>query len=163
MIKLLILRDKKSFDFTVSKGEPFYLDTIKILENNWPVFETYCQSVAIHKSCTMQESVAPGIFHARLFADKRNYTNPVHEMINAFDLEGERIDNKAMQIDAESGVQGRWLIHDDYNPVTKKAYNIPWSAGCIMLPFKEHKLFNDKLIELGCKPGDIIEVELVEK
>jgi hypothetical protein len=162
MIKLKVTRNKDSYCFTIARGWPYFIDKIEILSDGKSVFSSSCQSVAIHKSCTHKESIAPGVFQARLFADKRNYANPVHELINAIDLEGERIDNKAMQIDAESGVQGRWLIHDDYNPVTKKEYNVPWSAGCIMLPYKNHEIFNQTLIDLGCKPGDIIEIELKE-
>ena len=157
-----VLRNKKSYQWDAEKLAPVWLDKIRLWANGVLLYESACQSVAIHNSCTIKESIAPMPFECRLFSEQRTYAHPVHELINAIDMEGEEIDGKAMQIDAENGVQGRWLIHDDYNPVTKKAYNVPWSAGCIMLPFKEHKLFNDKLIELGCKPGDIIPIEIKE-
>ena len=156
-----VLRDKRSYLYDAKKLAPVWLDKIKLWANVGIVYSSKCQSVAIY-NCSVLESIAPMKFECRLFAEQRSYANPVHELINAIDMEGEEIDGKAMQIDAEAGIQGRWLIHDDYNPLTKKAYNIPWSAGCIMLPFKEHKLFNDKLIELGCNPGDIIPIEIKE-
>lgn len=157
-----IVRDKRSFNFDPATLSPVYLDTIRILHGPVTIYAGRCQSVAIHSSCTWRESLAPGRFRVRLFQARRAYANPVHEIIDAVDLEGEAIDEDAMQIDAESGLQGRWLIHDDYNPKTGTAYHAPWSAGCIMLPYLRYREFNAALRALGLLPGDEVETELRE-
>lgn len=158
--RIEIIRSKLSFTFNPATLRPVYLDRIRIFHGSATVFEARCQSVAIHRSCTWRESIAPGPFYIRLFGEQRSYANPVHEIINAVDPEGETIDDRAMQVDAETGVEGRWLIHDDYNPATGAAYSAPWSAGCIILPFLRHREFNACLRSLGCAAGDEIAAEL---
>lgn len=158
--RIEVIRSKVSFEFDRAKLAPVYQDRIRILHGPAVVFESRCQSVAIHHSVTWRESLAPGPFLVRLFGEQRAYANPVHEIFNAFDLEGEAIDERAMQIDAESGVQGRWLIHDDYNPATGSSYLAPWSAGCIMLPYLRHREFNAMLRSLGHVAGDEVAADL---
>lgn len=161
--KIEVIRSRYSFKFDPAKLAPIYQDHIRILHGPAIVFESRCQSVAIHRSCTWRESIAPGPFMVRLFGEQRAYANPVHEIFNAVDFEGEEIDERAMQVDAESGVEGRWLIHDDYNPKTGNAYSVPWSAGCIMLPYLRHRDFNACLRMLKCKPGEEVMAELREE
>ena len=156
-----ILRDKKSYGYDKKTQSPVWLDTFRLWVNDGIAFTSKCQSVAIY-NCSILESIAPMRFGCRLFAEQRSYANPVHELINAMDMEGEEIDGKAMQVDAEHGIQGRWLIHDDYNPKTMKSYTKPWSSGCIMLPWKNHIIFNADLRNLGYCRGDIIPIEIKE-
>ena len=159
---LEVIRRPASFTFDPATLSPVYLDTIRLLHGDAALYHGRCQSVAIHSSCTWRESLAPGRFRVRLFASRRAYANPVHEIIDAVDLEGEAIVDDAMQMDAESGLQGRYLIHDDYNPTTGAAYRAPWSAACIMLPYIQYRSFNAALRAVGLLPGDIIEAELRE-
>jgi hypothetical protein len=161
--RIEIIRAPDSFTFNRATLKPVYLDAIRLMYGDTMLFECRCQSVAIHPSCSQHESIAPGDFQVRVFAERRTYEHPVHEIINAFDIEGERIDNRAMQIDAERGVQGRWLIHDDYNPATRGPYKAPWSAGCIMVPCSVYGEFNALLTGLGHKSGDIIPASLRER
>jgi len=158
-----IVRDKRSFGFDPATLSPVYLDTIRILHGPATIYAGRCQSVAIHPKCTWRESIAPGRFRIRLFQDRIAYANPVHMIIDAMDFEGEAIDEDAMQMDAEKGRQGRYLIHDDYNPETGAAYRAPWSAACIMLPYLRYREFNAALRALGLLPGDEVEAELREK
>lgn len=160
-IYIEILRDKKSYSFNHSKLHPIWLDKIRLWSSGVMLFSSKCQSVAIYK-CSTLESIAPMRFECKLFAEQRGYTNPVHELINAIDMEGEEIDGKAMQVDAEAGIQGRWLIHDDFNPKTGKEYSYPMSAGCIMIPWKEYSKFNNALKLLGYARGDIVPIEIKE-
>ena len=156
-----VLRDKRSYLYDAKKLAPVWLDKIRLWANGGIVYSSKCQSVAIYK-CSVLESIAPMKFECRLFAEQRSYANPVHELINAIDMEGEEIDGKAMQLDAETGIEGRWLIHDDYNPKTRRAYERPWSAGCIMIPWQDYTRFNNALKNLGYCRGDIIQIEIKE-
>lgn len=160
-IRIEIIRSNKSFTFSMEKLAPVYLDSFQLYVNESIQFESRCQSVAIY-NCSILESIAPMVFECRLFAEQRTYAHPVHELINAIDMEGEEIDGKAMQIDAEAGIQGRWLIHDDFNPKTGKSYSRPWSAGCIIIPWQDYISFNNALKNLGFVRGDIIPIEIKE-
>ena len=159
---LEVIRRPASFTFDPATLSPVYLDTIRLLHGDTVLYHGHCQSVAIHPRCTMRESLATGRFRVRIFQARRLYANPVHEIIDAMDLEGEAIDERAMQMDAESGLQGRYLIHDDYNAASGTAYRAPWSAACIMLPYIHYREFNAALRAVGLLPGDIIEAELRE-
>jgi hypothetical protein len=110
----------------------------------------------------VNESIAPGKFQIKVFGPKNLYANPVHIIINTKDMEGEVIRSDGMQMDAVSGLSGRWLIHDDWNASKNRPYSAPFSAGCIMLPYNRHSQFNEKLKELGFERGDIIDGDLVE-
>jgi hypothetical protein len=140
-----------------------YLDTLQLLNDDIVVFECKCQSVSNHPKSDVDESIAPGEFQIKLFQQRRAYVNPVHVVMNAEDMEGEWIGEDGMQDDAESGRSGRWLVHDDCNPATLAPYSAPWSAGCIILPMKEHARFNAKLTGLGFKSGDVLEAALMVK
>jgi hypothetical protein len=170
-MNILIIRKKVSFDYKYdprlntrgNNTKNVYKDTIRLQSDDGvTLFTAPCQSVSIHPDVTERESIAPGVFKVRLFADRRVYQNPVHEIINACDLEGERIDETAMQDDAEQGRAGRWLIHDDMNKATGRPYTAPWSAGCIMLRATAFEQFNETLKLHGAKPGTIITAELAE-
>lgn len=170
MIQLRITRKKKSFDFKYDEtkndhqnnAKNIYLDIMEIFRNGVQVFACSCQTVSNHPKSNVKESIAPGKFQVRLFCDRRDYTNPVHEIINAVDLEGETIDSYAMQHDAQEGYTGRWLIHDDWIKATSRPAVAPWSAGCIMMRTTTMQTFNGILTDYGCKSGDVIDAELSE-
>lgn len=174
MINIRIIRSNKSYDFKKTSTlnnfsnnvKNTYLDEFQLLSDADVILKCKCQSVSNHPTSNVNESIAPGEFQIKLFAEKRAYVNPVHVIMHAEDLEGEKIGEDygdGMQMDKESGLSGRWLVHDDWNPVTSRPYYYPYSAGCIILPAHQHIILNTRLAELGLKSGDVLEAVLEVK
>lgn len=171
MILLKVTRKKQSWNFKrdpsqnsfANNSQNVFLDELALIQEGNVIFLCKCQSVSNHPDSKPEESIAPGKFQIKCFGPRNLYANPVHVIINAYDLEGERIREDGMQMDAESGLSGRWLIHDDWNATKGRPYSAPFSAGCIMLPYAKHRMFNAKLEELGFEKGDLIDAELVEE
>lgn len=171
MIKFYIKRRKSSYHYKYDETKNdfanntrnMYQDSIEIKQDDRQIFACACQTVANHPDGTAQESIAAGKFQVKLFVEQRQYANPVHLIMNAKDLEGEQIDSNGMQYDkGDKEWVGRNLIHDDCNAKTGRPYTAPWSKSCIMIRTGSFQVFNETLLELGGKPGMVIEAELIE-
>ena len=171
MITLKVKRNKKSYDYKLDPTKNFFsnntknncLDSIHILQDGNIIYSyPKVQTVANYPNSDTKDTIAKGKFQVKLFVEKRKYKNEVHGIINALDLEGQKIDEFSMQKD-NGFTKGRWLIHDTYDPVLSKDLNFAWSQGCFVFKTSaDLKLFNKVLIDYGCKEGDIIDGVLEE-
>ncbi len=180
MLKLRIERNLKSYDFKSfpDKEDGFEnnwknnsLDWLVLLDDKAELCRFRCQTVANYcfgKNATADtvpygDTVAPGFFKVRLFAESRNFHGEIHAITETKDLDGEWIDRNAMQT-TEGGFQnGRWLIHDRYSEKLGHDTNYAWSAGCFILSSGDLKALNTVLHAYKFKPGDIISGEITEE
>lgn len=164
-------RKKTSYDFKLNaKLDSFKnniknnaVDTIKLYQNDKEIFiYEKIRSLLNYPGCKVADSLANGNFQIKCFVDRRSYKENIHGIINAFDMEGQKIDSFSMQKD-NGLIKGRWLVHGNLNPKTNRDYNYCWSQGCIIF-FETKKLeeFNTILKNIGVLPGDIINCKLLE-
>ncbi|MBN2546553.1 MAG: hypothetical protein JXB50_12205 [Spirochaetes bacterium] len=168
---LRVLRKKESYDFKYEKDKDEFhnntknnsMDTIVLFKDDMEIFKyEKIQSVSNYPKASRGDTIAPCRFQIKCFVEKLNYSEQIHAVINAVDMEGQTIDQNAYQNDR--GIQkGRWLIHGNYNKEAKKDYMFCFSMGCIMF-FETSKLFEfNSLLKLhGVKQDDVINAELVE-
>lgn len=179
MIKLIIKRKPQSWHY---KNNPQQPDSF---ENNWKnnslddfvladtagniCFSCKCQSVANY--CFGANATAitvphgdtvMGKFTVKTFVPSRQFHGQIHAIINATDLDGEKIDCNAMQTTAGGYQNGRWLIHDRYSFAQKRDTTYAWSAGCIILSSKDLEQFNQTLTRLNYTPGTLLSGEIIE-
>lgn len=180
MLNIKILRYRKSYDF---KNDPSMPDSF---ENNWKnnsldwlllcddkgeLFRCHCQSVANYcfgknataDSVSYGDTVAPGVFKLRAFANPRSFHGEIHEIIQTKDIDGQYINHQAMQITADGYQNGRWLIHDRYSSKTGKDTNYAWSAGCFILSSADLKNLNEMLHAYQVEPGTILQGIVLEQ
>lgn len=175
---LKILRTKDSYDYIITdpKDENFNHPYKKYTKNNaidamYIVNESdkkkilwafpRVQTVANHPDFSFKDTIAPGKFEVELFVDPRKFHGEIHGIINAKDMEGQKINEYSMQID--NGYQkGRWLIHDRYSFEKERELRSAYSGGCFIL--FEHELIklNAILRSFGYKKGDILKGILKE-
>ncbi len=185
MLNLQIIRYKKSYDFRadISKPDSFdnnwknnSLDWLVLKYGKGEIFRCHCQTVANYcfgdnataDTVEYGDTVAPGSFKVRVFADPRNFHGEIHEIIETTDLDGQRINHRAMQTTANGFQNGRWLIHDRWSSKLGTDTNYAWSAGCFILYSEDLKALNKLLhmYELPSGyviPGNLIEIEGVLK
>lgn len=179
MLKIIIERKKVSYDF---KANPDLEDGF---ENNWKnnsmdwlivkdecaeIMRFRCQSVANYcfgamataDSVAWGDTVAPGPFKIRVFANPRNFHGEIHEIIEATDIDGQRINTHAMQTTDEGFQNGRWLIHDRFSSKYNADTNYAWSAGCFILSSGDLAALNVILKSYSLAPGMIIPGEVIE-
>ena len=179
MIKFVLKRKKISYDFKISPNLPDGFDNNwKNNSQDWLIVQDEhcelarfkCQSVANYcfgqmktaDSVAWGDTVAPGPFKVRLFAEPRMFHGEIHEIIEATDMVGQRINTHAMQI-TESGFQnGRWLIHDRFSTKYNEDTNYAWSAGCFILSSWDLAALNVILKSYSLAPGMIIPGEVIE-
>jgi hypothetical protein len=176
---LKIIRYKSSYDFRVDQNKPDGFennykhnsaDWLILFDESAELFRARCQTVANYcfgdnataDTVKHGDTVAPGNFQIRCFADPRAFHGEIHEIINATDLDGQRINHNAMQTTAGGFQNGRWLIHDRYSFKLGVDTNYAWSAGCFILSSTDLVRFNKALKSCGIKSGDIIPGELTE-
>ena len=108
-----------------------------------------------------KDTIKEGSFQVKCFVEPRSYHGQVHGVINALDLNNQKIDQFSMQI--ENGFQkGRWLVHDKWSFSKGRDLNNSYSGSCFILSSKKLEILNEKLKELGIKPCDIINGTLEE-
>ena len=179
MIKFVLERKKISYDFKIDPNLPDGFD------NNWKnnsqdwfivkdehceLARFKCQSVANYcfgqmktaDSVAWGDTVAPGPFKVRLFAEPRNFHGEIHEIIEATDIDGQRINTHAMQTTEKGFQNGRWLIHDRFSYKYNEDTNYAWSAGCFILSSYDLKSLNLILKSYNFGPGTIISGEIIE-
>lgn len=179
MINLLLQRNLSSYNFKKNTNLPDSFsnnyaqnsrDWLIVLDDKAEIARFRCQSVANYcfgemataDSVPYGDTIAPGPFKIRLFAEPRNFHGEIHEIIEATDLDGQRINTRAMQTTEEGFQNGRWLIHDKFSKKYGTDTNYAWSAGCIILSSGDLQALN--LIFHACKlsPGAIISGKIVE-
>ena len=179
MIKFVLKRKKISYDFKISPHLPDGFDNNwKNNSQDWFIVQDEhcelarfkCQSVANYcfgqmktaDSVAWGDTVAPGPFKVRLFAEPRNFHGEIHEIIEATDLDGQRINTHAMQTTDEGFQNGRWLIHDRFSTKYNEDTNYAWSAGCFILSSWDLAALNVILKSYSLAPGMIIPGEVIE-
>jgi len=176
-LELLFIRLQSSLDYKFNTA-------LNTFDNNWKhngedvarlydrearacLFEARCQTVSNHPDATKYkfgDTLQTGSFGIRCFVAPRAFHGQPHGIIDAFDLEGQPIDDYSMQNDPDfPGYQnGRWLVHDRYSFKTGKDTHYAWSGGCIIFSSADLGFLNAKLRELGVKKDDVIPARLIE-
>ena len=180
MLNIKILRYKKSYDFKNNPSLPDgfennwknnSLDWLVLCDDKGELFRCHCQSVANYcfgenataDTVSYGDTVAPGFFKIRTFAEPRNFHGEIHEIIQTQDIDGQMIDHKAMQITANGFQNGRWLIHDRFSKKLGKDSNYAWSAGCFILSSDDLESLNTLFHAYQLKPGTIIPGKVIEQ
>jgi hypothetical protein len=147
-------------------------DTLILLKDGIEVFKcSYLQTVANYPNADVMDTVRPGKFHLKCFVRAGiSFADPadparirIHAVINALDLDQERIDSNAMQMD-DGIYEGRWLLHSTFLPRTRKDAFYAYSKGCFI--FQKTQMlddFNRILTRENVKPGDVIPGTLTEE
>lgn len=142
------------------------LDNYQLFEDSKVIFESKCQTVSntegIVPGAEYLSTLKPGKFYLRLWVEQRRFNCEVHGIIRAQTMKGDTINDASVV--PWSG--DRWLQHDWQKLKPQPAgqdTRVAWSAGCIILPTKEHARFNALLREKGKKPNDIIPIILTEE
>lgn len=115
------------------------------------------QTVANHPDYDFYDTIRQGHFKCRCFAEnKGHFGQDIHEIIDAFDIEGQWIDDEAKQTE-DGKRKGRWLIHSTWDVSGGKDISVAYSGGCPMfLHTEDLKRYNEVLRILKVAPGDII-------
>lgn len=179
MVKLRIERALSSYNYKNRPEKPNSFgnnwknnsrDWLVLLDDKAELCRFRCQTVANYCFGKMApgdtvehgDTIAPGPFKVRLFAEPRMFHGEIHEIIEATDIDGQRIDGHAMQITNDGYQSGRWLIHDRFSKKVGADTNYAWSAGCFILSSGDLAALNKVLHAYKFKPGDIIPGEVVE-
>lgn len=178
MLKIEITRLKTSYSYKVNDSSASSYanniahnsqDIFTVKNDGKEIFVCRCQSVqnldwGENKSngpLPYGDTIAPGTFSLRCFAEPRNFHGSVHEIFNAHDMDGHKIDDKAMQL-VDGKWSGRWLIHDKWSHKTGAETANAWSAGCIIMSCKDLQTLNLVLLKNGIKKGFVIKGEIKE-
>lgn len=179
MLKIIIERKKSSYDFKINakKADGFdnnfknnSADWLRLLDGKAELARFKCQSVANYcfgKMATADtvawgDTIAPGKFKVRLFAEPRKFHGEIHEIIEATDIDGQKINTHAMQTTERGFQNGRWLIHDRYSAQRGEDTTYAWSAGCIILSSGDLAALNSVFNCYMLSPGTIIPGEIIE-
>lgn len=146
------------------------LDDFILFYNEALLFKAKCQSIANIPNGRFLDTLAPGKFQIKCFVENRNYYGRIHGIINAYDLDGQLINENS--IETVKGKNGapidftRWLIHD----TQKQKPNSPniltrvaWSAGCLIMAPGDLEAFNEILDAYKVIPGELLNAEIVEE
>jgi hypothetical protein len=106
------------------------------------------------------DTIAPGPFQLRAFADSRQFWCIPHGICNTRTLGGEWVNEDSVT----PTTANRTLMHDWQSHRDKPAgqdTRVAWSGGCIVVPDVDLILFSAILENNGIKPGDMIDGELI--
>ena len=179
MLYVRVHRFRSSYDFknNISMPNSFQnnwknnsKDWLIVYDDEAEIARFRCQSVANYCFGAMAtadtvawgDTVAPGPFKIRVFANPRNFHGEIHEIIEATDIDGQRINTHAMQKTDEGFQNGRWLIHDRFSKKYNADTNYAWSAGCFILSSGDLAALNVILKSYSLAPGMIILGEVIE-
>lgn len=178
MLKIIVQRSKSSYHYKYKPSQESGFDNncknnsrdwLVLMYNDKELFRCRCQSVqnydwgtnASRGKLPYGDTIAPGSFQLRLWANPRKYRGEVHEIINTKTLNGWKIDSNAMQ--KVNGIEsGRWLIHSKYSITAKSETTFAWSAGCIVVRSGDLELLGTALRSLNLTAGTIIPGEITE-
>lgn len=159
-----VTRKKESHDFKFDKKKNDFKNNIK--NNSLDILEIYLdnlclfvvdkvQTVCNHPHFDYFDTISPGKFKLKCFVDPRNFHGQIHGIIDAYDLDKEKIDLYSMQID-DGYQKGRWLVHDRWSFKKNRDLYNAYSGGCFMMDSRRLKRFNSKLKTLEFTKGDVI-------
>lgn len=166
-----VTRYKLSYDYKYDKKENSFKNNIKnnsidkfelFYENHYIWGTNSVQTVSNHPHFDFYDTIAPGKFQMQCFITPRKFHGQIHGIINAFDLENQKIDHWSMQI--ENGYQkGRWLDHDRWSFAKNRDLKFGYSGGCFVKKSQDLKVYNEKLKKMLIKPGDVLNGILLEE
>ncbi|MEI8095869.1 MAG: hypothetical protein WCG80_16790 [Spirochaetales bacterium] len=173
-----VYRDSRSLDFKrLGKDSPDawdnndknnMLDVFQLWHNGRILHECKVQTVANIPGGRFLNTIAPGIFGIKLFVEPRAFRGRIHGIVNAVDLEGQRIDGRSVEpVPGKNGAPvdfARWLEHDTqkHAPAAPgEVTRVAWSAGCIIHHPNDLELLGDIYDAYGLAPGTVIDAELV--
>jgi hypothetical protein len=181
-VNIVIVRSRLSANFKIRQSQSDswdnnkannLADTFWMFDGSDTLFATRVQTVANLPGGRPQDTIAPGKFRLRLFADPRDFWCVPHGVVGAKDLEGQDIDGSSVEsVPGRDGAPtsfDRWLCHDmqkhRHNPdgTTNPRgtdTSVAWSAGCIVQRTVEFARFNLVLAKKGLKKDDEVVVEL---
>ena len=179
MIKFLVTRTKKSYDFRADPSKPDgfdnnwknnSLDWLSLTDGGIELFRCRCQSVANYcfgdmatgDTCPHGDTVAPGKLTVKCFVPPRTFHGEIHAITSTTDTDGQTIDRNAMQTTAGGFQNGRWLIHDRWSARYGRDTDFAWSAGCFILSSGNLEALNTVLHSLKIQPGETIPGEVIE-
>ena len=180
MLRIEILRNKKSYDFKIKPNKPSgfdnnyknnSIDWFILYDDDAELIRVRCQSVANYCFGDMTpgdyiehgDTIAEGKFTVRCFVDPRAFHGEIHAITRTKDIDGQWIDRNAMQTTKDGYQNGRWLIHDRYSFKTKDDTTYAWSAGCLILSSGDLEAINSILRAYNIMAGDEIEGEIFEE
>jgi hypothetical protein len=120
------------------------------------------QTVANIPGGSFNETIAVGMFKLKAFVDSRNFWGRIHGLCDCYDLAHRYINMDSVEVTD----QNRWLMHDWQKPKPSPAgewTRVAWSAACFVVKPPDLYEFGFILDNLGVKPGDLINGELVEQ
>jgi len=146
------------------------LDEFRIYYDESLMMNLKCQTVANIPFGRFTDTIAPGPFQLKCFVEPRQYICKPHGIINAFDLDGQKINENSIEtIKGKNGAPislTRWLNHDTRklfpNP-KNEVTSVAWSAGCFIENPSDLEAENMLFINYGIKSGDIIDGELIDE
>ena len=179
MLNFIVRRKKESYDFKANPSAPGSfsnnwknnsIDTIAICDEKAELARFKCQTVANYcfgdyataDTVEYGDTIRPGYFKVKCFVEPRNFHGEIHGIIETRDIDGQWIDQKAMQTTKDGFQNGRFLIHDRFSKKYNADTNYAWSAGCFILSSFDLKALNTILHAYKVKSGDVISGELLE-
>lgn len=161
---LLVERDPVSHDFILeedtgniykNRTKNNMIDHMFLYKNDVIIWSTHhLQTVSNHPLMKYSDTIQKGNFKLKLFVEQRKFNTPVHGIIDAFDLNGDYIDEFSMQKDQGEYI-GRFLMHSSYYAPLKRDTK-GYSGACFIVSTAEMLAFNKVLLENGLKEGDIL-------
>lgn len=168
-------RDPKSYKPSFDRNNPVneYLDNLVMsnLSTGEKIEISDIQTVAnypnttnegkAHKN-TFNDTIAPGSVQFKFKTESSVAPGDCLVIINAKTLDGRKVNHSGYTEKALS--KGRGLVHSAENPSTGIAYEHAYSEQCFICKrIADHKLIVNTLVRWGCKDGDIIQGEVINK
>jgi len=174
-----IIRKKISYNYKRYSDKPdawdnndqnSSLDDFHLYVDEGILFSDKVQTIANIPGGRFLDTIAPGQFQIKCFVPNRSFYGRIHGIINAYDLDGQRINENS--IETVVGTNGapmsftRWLMHDNQKlmpNLPNQMTRIAWSAGCFVHSKANLEAFNTILDSYKIMPNDVINGELIEE
>lgn len=165
-----IIRKQGSFEYKYKEQINNYqnniknnsLDTILIMNEGTELFSANCQTVSNHPDFKHRDTIQKGTFKIKCFVESRKFHGEIHGIIDAYDIENQKINNYSMQL--ENGqLKGRWLVHDKWYDKIQKDSKYAYSGGCFVLSSEDLEQFNKVLRKNKIVDNQVINGILVEE
>jgi hypothetical protein len=146
------------------------LDNFTLYYDEGRIFQAKVQTVANIPGGRYFDTIAPGPFQIKCFVDPRLFYGRIHGICNAYDLDGQLINENSIEtVVGDNGAPislDRWLIHDTQSKKPKPPMTltrVAWSAGCFIMSPSNLKAFNDILDAYKVLSNEIINGELLDE
>lgn len=180
MLNIKVLRKRESWDFKLNPSEPDSFsnniknnmkDSFIVCDDKAEILRVPVQSVANYcwgeQAASMRtkagDTIAQGPFKVKCFVEPRNYEGEIHGIVEATDMDGQRINSESMQSYGDGQTAGRWLIHSTYNKEKQRESAYAYSAGCLILSRSNLETLNAIFHAYGIKRGQILSGEIIEE